>query len=166
MDELLDDGETYDGRREELIERTKQQRQQDEQEHQALLDAVEAGEEFEVENYEWVELGSAELRVKAWFPGDVTDKIAAFGEAVDDPSAARQGIQATLDALVEMTECIQTSEIKVVSEGKIRNFYRRFYDKWGVSGLERAVDTVVSPAEEGMQSRQDVVQGFRGEGRR
>lgn len=162
MSAIQDRSEDYQSKREELIEKVGEKRQEDEQAHQALLNAVSEGEEFEVENYEWVQLGNVDVKVKTWFPGDVIDKISSFSAEEINPSEAQSAIHSTVDALGQMTEMVESGDVRVNNESGIRSFYKQYYDKWGDQGLEMAVKTILEPAQDN-SDKSDVMDSFRSE---
>lgn len=162
----IDLDEDYEERKERLIEDAKSTRQELEQEQSAMLEAVAEGEDFEIESYEWVELGGVQLQVKAWFPGDTLEEIAGMAEVAEtrDPSAARAGIRTNINALTEMTEVIEGGDRRFQSDERIRMFWNNYFEKWGDQGLEKAVETVIEPAEEN-SDREDTMKSFPKPGR-
>ena len=151
--------------REALIEDAKETRSQLEAEQNEMLEAVASGEEFDVENYEWVELGGVDLQVKAWFPGDTLEEIAGMAEAAqaNNPSAAGPAIRTNINALTNMTEVIEGGNQRFTSEERIRQFWNNYFEKWGDQGLGQAVETVITPAEENTD-KEDAMRSFPGEG--
>lgn len=150
--------------KQELYEKTANKRQEDSKRHNELLDAVAEGEEFDVEKYEWVELGGVELKVKAWFPGGTIDKLTALGDEPESGKEASNKIHGALDALIEMTEAIRHGDTTISAGGQIRGFYLDYYERWGDQGLMKAAEAVISPAESNAD-REEVMQSFRKTGR-
>lgn len=157
-DEYQVDGEEeYEQRRKELIEEAQETKQQYDEQHAELLDAVESGEEFQVEDYEWVNLGELEIKVKTWFPGDTLDKLTSLEEG---DATAQESINATIEAFTKLTEQIRKDDPVTDREG-IESFWLVYYDKWGSQGLFEAMDVIASPAIDNSNEKQ-VRESFRG----
>jgi len=143
--------------REQLLEETEAEARQYEQEQAELLEAVKEGEEYEHDSYEWVELGTAEIKVKAWLPGDVIDTLEGLAEAEQDGNAAR--VSDVVDAAIAQTEVIRAGDVSWSTDVRIRDFWEQYYEEHGDTVLEVAAEEILDPALENQQGR--VPDGFR-----
>jgi hypothetical protein len=152
----------------ELIEKTKEAKESAEQQHNEMLEAVAEGEDWNVEDYEWVELGGVELKVKTWLPGDTMDRMGALGEAAEtqDPSAAREMVHGGIESLTTQTEIIQSGGAVFETNSDIRQFWQNYTEKWGNKGLEKAIETVMGPIEDEQERKEETMRSFRGDGHR
>lgn len=143
--------EEYENRRQELITDAAQTKQEFDAKQENALDAISEG--GNLERYETVELGNLEVEVKAWLPGGVADTVqeaAELGES-DDLGEVKKSMETMLDALAEMT----------VSDDYGLVFWREYYTRYGPEGLVMAVESVLEPATEELESKRDGVESFR-----
>ena len=154
----------YENDRESLLRETKRKERKLETQQRQMLDAVAEGEDFDVETFEWVELGNVEIKVKAWFPGETLDQMSQFATADPETVNPQESIQANINALVEMTETITGKGETFDTKTEIRTFWENAFSKWGDQFLAKAVKTVVTPAKENSDT-EDVVDSFRSEKR-
>ena len=129
--------------REDLVEERARQEE--------ALQQIAAGEKLV--RYDTVQLGNLELEVKAWLPGSVEETVMSAWDLTDrdDAQAIRESMETMLTALAEMT----------TSEDYNREFWRRYYERYGAVGMIEAVETILEPASEYMQEKQEAVDGFR-----
>jgi len=140
--------------RENLLEDTREAYKQHEAEQSDALDAIASGSDLE--EYETVVLGELELEVKAWLPGSVEDTVLKAQDAAesDDPKEVKESLETMISALAEMS----TSDVYN------SHFWRKYYDEYGAVGLILAVETLLEPASDKLEERQDAVDGFRPQG--
>jgi len=152
--------EEYQERRESLIEDAAETKQELEQKQTEALAEIAKGEELK--QYDTVQLGELDLEVKAWVPGDTADTIQRAMQLAqsETPAKAKESMDTMLLALSDMT----------VDDTYNVAFWRRYYEEYGPTGLEPAVNTVLEPAMdelEDLQQREideetrDAAQGFR-----
>jgi len=72
----------------------------------------------------------------------------------DDPKEVKESLETMISALAEMS----TSDVYN------SHFWRRYYDEYGAVGLILAVETLLEPASDKLEERQDAVDGFRPQG--
>lgn len=173
--------EEYLERREQLREQTVAFRQEKEQQHNALLEAVAEGEEFETHTYEWVTIGNVDIEVKTWYPGNVIDAFTDIAEGLNVTSAEQaqnpEGLMQDIDiaqlsptireiigVLTEMTNRIRGNGEVVDDTEAIESFWRGFYGQHGDRALDVAAEKVLGPAEENTD-REDVIESFPEQGR-
>lgn len=115
------------------------------------LAEIAAGDDLE--RYETVELGTLEMEVKAWLPGTVEEVVTRAMDISDqeDAEAIRDSMETMLTALAEMT----------TREDLNRRFWRQYYDRYGAVGMIEAVETILGPAAEEMEAKEEAVDGFR-----
>lgn len=147
----------------ELLEQAAQSKARNESRHNDMLEAVAEGEDWNVEDYEWVSLGGLELKVKTWIPGDVMDRMGGLAEMAEseNPAVARDAIRANVESLTTQTEVIQSDGATFETNADIRQFWQSFVDKWGDQGLERALEAVLEPIEEERDRKEDAIESFR-----
>jgi len=158
-EETADD---YDAKAAELTQQAKETKDAQEEAHAAMLDAVAEGEEFQIEDYEWVELGSAELKVKTWYPGDLLNNVADRQEEVskDGGDSVRQYIELNIDILTSQTEVVRAAGSEWTEKAQIRSFFEKFFERFGLTGIERAIDRVSAPVSDN-SDEEDVMKSFR-----
>jgi len=156
---LAEKSDEYHDRRESLIEQTIENREQDEQKHQALLDAAAEGEEAVIEAYEVVEIGTAELTVKTQIEGSVYRKLDQIYEG--DLSPGRT-LDVYIDVLTEQTQSIEAGGVTVESKADVRRFFRDFIDSNDAeSAAELALERVVEePNDLEDKRKQEAMQSF------
>lgn len=143
----------YEERRKALIEETAESKAELEEKQTEALAEIAKGEELK--QYDTVELGDLELEVKAWVPGDTADTIQRAMQLAqsETPHEAKQSMETMLIALADMT----------VDDTYNVDFWRAYYEEYGPTGLEPAVNTVLSPA---MDELEELQQRKVGEGKR
>jgi hypothetical protein len=153
MSDALPSEEEQESFRENLLEDTREAYKQHEAEQSDALDAIASGSDLE--EYETVELGELELEVKAWLPGSVEDTVLKAQDAAesDDPKEVKESLETMISALAEMS----TSDVYN------SHFWRKYYDEYGAVGLILATETLLEPASDKLEERQDAVDGFRPE---
>jgi hypothetical protein len=152
MDELVPENEAEARQRQkELIEESRERKQELEAKQNEALAAISEGEDLE--EYATVELGELELEVKEWIPGDTTDTVQRAMQLAEseDMDHVRQSMSVMLEALDDMT---------VNSDFDMR-FWREYYRRYGPTGMITAVQTILNPAIENMESKKEGVEGFR-----
>lgn len=149
-------------RRERLKQQAAEARQEKEQEHQALMQAVAEGEELGADETAWVELGGADIEVRTVIPGRVTELFerAEQTEDAETVAEANDGVAQFIKALTEMTVTVEANGVTWDDTADVRAFYRGLYDEYGAQGLLRASDRVLTPAEENTVT-EDAIDGFR-----
>lgn len=149
-----DDEEEYRERQRELIEETREAKQELEAQQQAALEAISEG--GDIEEYATVKLGELDVDVLAWLPGEVEDTVLKAQSLADsdDPDAIRKSKDTLISALTDMT----------VREDLNRKFWQSYHAKYGLQGLMVAADTVFEPAMQNVEERKDAVDGFRPDG--
>jgi hypothetical protein len=147
------DDESIEEFEERLQEETRDAYEQHEAEQSDALDAIASGSDLE--EYQTVALGELELEVKAWLPGSVEDTVLKAQDAAesDDPKEVKESLETMISALAEMS----TSDVYN------SHFWRKYYDEYGAVGLILAVETLLEPASDKLEERQDAVDGFRPE---
>jgi hypothetical protein len=146
-----------DKRREELIEETEAAKRQHEQELTELTQAVKNDEELEHDQYDWVEVGDVEMKVKAWLPGDTMDTLEEYSEA--DESGSMPPISDIVDIAISQTEVIRSGDVSWSKQSQIQAFWEKYYEEQGDTVLEVALNRVLDPALDKRQGR--VPDGFR-----
>lgn len=141
----------YDEKRQELIKDAKQTKEELEAKQAEALKEIETGQELE--RYETVQLGNLDLEVKAWIPGGMVEDINHANNLAqrNDPQAMMDSINTMLSVLEDMTTDPTYSMA----------FWRQHFQKWGPEGLQSAVETVLEPAQDRMEDKQDALDGFR-----
>lgn len=154
MSDALPSEEEQESFRENLLEDTREAYKQHEAEQSDALDAIASGSDLE--EYQTVTLGELELEVKAWLPGSVEDTVLKAQDAAesDDPQEVKESLETMISALAEMS----TSDVYN------SHFWRKYYDEYGAVGLILAVETLLEPASDKLEERQDAVDGFRPQG--
>lgn len=152
----------------ELIEKTKQAREEHAKQHNEMLEAVAEGEDWNVEDYEWVSLGGVELKVKTWMPGDVEEDLGTLMEMADNEEAAAlaNSGRVTVEALTEQTEVVSGKEMTQETKSEVRQFWINYWQRWGSQGLEKAIEAVTEPIEDARETKQDAHQSFRADQKR
>jgi hypothetical protein len=152
----------YEQKATELMEKAAEHREAAEQEQQEMLDAVAEGEDWNVEETEWVELGNVDLEVKTWIGGEVIEDVAQLEEmqGMDDPRAARKGLETNIRMLTEQTETVKHGGNVFSNDNTIQQFWQGYVDRFGDKGILRAIDAVTEPIETEEQRKQDVVESF------
>lgn len=145
-----------EAKREELIERAKEHRQDLNEEQDAALQQIGSGEEFG--DYTDVRLGELDLTVKAWVPGRVEKTVRRAQSIADDsdPEQIRASMETMFSALAEMTQRDDFNE----------EFWGAYYDEYGPEGIIVAAETILGPAVESMEDKRDAIDGFRADGPR
>lgn len=151
-----EDEEEYEAQRREILEDAAETKQEYDKRHSEMLDAVQSGEDFQIEDYEWVNLGDLPIKVKTWFPGDTLDELMELEEA----GSAQQGIKTTIAAFTKLTEKIG-KESPATSREEIESFWMVYYEEWGDQGLKEAVTVVAGPAIDNSDEKK-VAKSFRG----
>jgi hypothetical protein len=153
MSDALPSEEEQESFRENLLEDTREAYKQHEAEQSDALDAIASGSDLE--EYATVQLGELELEVKAWLPGSVEDTVLKAQDAAesDDPKEVKESLETMISALAEMS----TSDVYN------SHFWRKYYDEYGAVGLILATETLLEPASDKLEERQDAVDGFRPE---
>ena len=156
---LADRDDDYHEQRESLIEQTIENREQDEQKHQALLEAAAEGEEAVIEAYEVVEIGTAELTVKTQIEGKVYRKLDQIYEG--DLSPGRT-LDVYIDVLTEQTQSIEAGGVTVESRADVRRFFRDFIDSNDAeAAAQLALERVVEqPNDLEEKRKQEAMQSF------
>jgi len=161
MEELApEDQEEFEQKQKELIEDSRQAKQELEAEQNKALAEIAKGEKLE--QFETVELGGLEMEVKAWIPGDTTNTVEKAMDLAQSDSVGKmkQSMQTMLKALADMT----------VSDTYDINFWRAYYQEYGPVGMQPAVNTILGPAGEELErlqqrevdeERLDAANGFR-----
>ncbi len=137
----------------EMVEEARQTKQELEAKQREALEEIQQGESLE--RYATVTMGNLDLEVKAWLPGEVEDTVLQaqqLGES-KDPAQIKRSMETMLSALSEMT----------TSDTYNMGFWRAYYHKWGAEGMIQAVETVLEPASEHLEAKQDSLQSFRKE---
>lgn len=144
-----DDGN--DGKREELIHKAQNTKEDLDAKQNEALEAIASGEELE--RYETVSLGNLEIEVKGWLSGDTTDTVQKAQRLADsnDMDEIRESMETMLSALDDMT----------TSSDYGMQFWREYYRRYGPEGLAVAVETVLEPASEDMEAKKESLDGFR-----
>lgn len=131
------------------------------EQHDALLEAVAEDEEVVVDEYEMVELGNVELKVKTDISGGTYRKLDALWSG--DVSPAKE-----LDVTVEVL-CDQTSEISANgdswdAEDRIRLFWRDVVDEYGMQQMTTILEERIinGPIDVEAQRKKEVVESFPG----
>jgi len=135
----------------ELKERAKDTKQELDKRQEEALQKISQGEDFE--KYETVSLGELEVEVKAWLPGDTEEIVTRASELAEqeNPGAVRESMESMLVALDEMT----------TNPDFGRSFWQKYYSEYGPEGLIVAVETILGPAIESAQDREESVKSFR-----
>jgi len=110
----------------ELKERTENRYQKEKKQQQEALTEIAQGQNLE--EYETRELGNAEISVKCWIPGDVTESFADIFEAYDN------------DNPIEVFRSFrQVARVigRLCADEPYSNaqFWEQYYDKWGPKGM-------------------------------
>lgn len=148
--------------RQRLIEETEEIKKEHEAEQSEILNAVKQDEELEHDSYEWVEIGAAEFKVKAWMPGEVVDVLEGFSKAENESDVP--GLRTLVDAAKTQTEVIRTEDTVWQTQAKIDSFWNEYYKQHGDTVLETATSRILTPAIENMEGR--VPEKFRQKRRR
>lgn len=151
-DDLAPDSEEeFEEKQQELLADARESKQELEAKQNEALEAIAEGEDFE--EYEVVSLGGLELEVKAWMPGDTTDTVQHAMELAEseDIQNIKRSMSSLLEALDDMT----------VSEDYNMTFWREYYKQYGPTGMITAAETILKPAIDSMEDKQDGVDGFR-----
>lgn len=149
-DVALDAEAEYEERKRALIEDAAETKKElDDKQEDALAQIGGAG----IETFETVELGELEVEVKAWMPGNVTDIVQQARQIANQggESNIRESMDTMIAALAEMTTDSTYNP----------EFWRVFYEQYGPEGIMLAVETVLKPASEGMNERQEALESFR-----
>lgn len=160
------DAEDPEERRKQLKEAAKEHRQQAEADHSALLDAVESGDEaLSVREYETVSIGDVNATVKAWMPGNAIDAVEQANRLAqrDNLDSTVESVHTMLDGLTIVTEELEhaTKDVHFEDDDKVRGFWKRYWKRYGVDGLQKASDVVLDPATNNRQTERDAMNGFR-----
>lgn len=160
--EIEIDEDEYEDRRDSLIQDAKESRAEAEAKQNEMLEAVAAGEEFEIEDYEWVSLGNVDLKVRTWLDGDTLEDFAALEEEMSrgDTPVAKRALEAEMNVLVTQTEVIEAGANRMETEADIREFWRRYVSKWGDKGLEQASEVIQEPLDLENEKEGEVAQSF------
>lgn len=162
----VDGEDEYEERARELIEDTRETKEELDAKQEDALDAIADGDDFG--DYEPVTLGELEMERKTWLPGDVTDVVKDAAEVTqrlqekpddevdpEDFAALQESMTTMLEALAGLTR----------SDDYDLSFWQAFYERYGPEGLMLAVERIVAPAVEGLEDRRDGMDSFhRGEG--
>lgn len=153
-------------KREELIERARDTKQELDARENEMLRAVASGEDgLDVERYETVQVGEVNVEAKAWLPGKAQDTIQhayrlAERENLED---AQESIYTMIEGMTVVTEGLEHphSGAEIADKESIRQFWRGMYDQWGVIGFQKAASKVLEPANEDMEEKANAADGFR-----
>ena len=155
--------EEFEQRQQELLEDARNEKEQREAAQNEALREIAKGDDLT--EYEVIQLGQLDMRVKAWVPGTATQPIhnaAQKADSLDDDAGmaeVSESMEAFLPALDELT----------VSSDYDRSFWRMYYEKFGPQGMIEAVNRVCGPAFDEMgefadrdvdDDRRDAAQGF------
>ena len=145
--------EDYNEQREKLREKTAQKKQEDEQAHNALLEAAAAGEEPVLEETETVEIGDVEVEAHTQIPGSVMRKYDRIMEGEVPPGEILDTI---VDVLAAQTVSISAQGYTWEDSGQIRRFYRDYIDERDAEGrAERCLSQVIEKPNELEEKRKE-----------
>lgn len=152
--------------KEELLEATNDTAAEKKAEQTELLAAVAEGEQgISVEDYEWVQIGQVDVKVKAWMPGESLNAIERAKRLAEreNTSDTLEGIATMKDGMTAVTETIklESRDIEVADEEDIRDFWGGMVNTWGIEGFQEAADIVLEPAVTDLKSKGETANGFR-----
>jgi len=96
-----------------------------------------------------VQLGEETIEVKSWVPGKVSETLGNFLQADQN-----ENLSWMLENAGSLSSAV--ANLCVTSPYNEEWFWNRFYDKYGIEGIQLVLDTVASPALEGTESRMAV----------
>ena len=154
--------EEIEAKREELLEDTRQARQESEEKQQALLDAVSS--DGDLGDTDTAQIGDLEVRHKSYIPGDQLRKVRQTQQAMqsggDVPDDADE-----LDLLVDLTEALydDTTKDTYTGEETIRTFWQGYIDTYGTDAYATIFERILQPLLEDTEEKMSGLQSFPGE---
>jgi len=130
--------------KERAAERYEQEKAKQEEALQEIAQGPNLGET------ETVQVGEADIIVKQWVPGSVSDHFADVLEAFNNGQ--------TFEVFRECRKiAILLSGLCVNEPYNGREFWEAYYDKYGPEGAMTAFETIALPVLDGMENLEDVV---------
>lgn len=156
---------------EEIKQKAAESKHEQDAEQAALLDAVAKGDDgIDVEEYEWVNVGEVDVKVKAWMPGESLDAIESANRLAkrDNMSDSMESIHTMIEGMTAVTETLKNDDLNIEHTKKetIRKFWRGMLDKWGIEGFQKSAEIILQPASEDLEEKSNAAEGFRGDAER
>lgn len=140
-------------RQKELIQDAKEHKAELEAEQNEALEAIKQGSQYE--EYETVQMGELEFEVKAWLPGDVSDEVERINR-ISNSGNEQEMYRAMQDMLPVLDRMSEDDRLNL-------EFWKAYYEDTGPLGMLEAVETVLGPAIENMEDKQEGVRSFQQE---
>lgn len=140
----------------ELHEKKKEVVGEAKEQHNQLLEAAKTGEDLQLEETEWVEIGELDIEARTDFTGEVARKIDAIYDANVSPGKV---IDTYIDVLTAQTETIKTDfegGAEITDTGGIQLFWDNWFENHDIEAAgELAFERVVEEPNQLEEKRQE-----------
>ena len=160
-----------EARHEELKERALSKIEEEEEQHNAIIQAAKNGVEATIEESEWVELSDARIEVATDVSGKTMKRLGEAEALAADksPYATSEAYQANLEALCDITITIETENpmtgetLVIESDEQIRLYWDSYIEECKLGKIKDVLKALTKPIEEEHKRKQEAMESFPGD---